>query len=107
MRHIPPQALVAQDHSDTFEVPEGAVDLARSTNRDRPHSDAFHTGGYVYGLRFHPDIYKATFIEQRCRRKKPPAELLAEVRRSFRDPMNQAVFRAWLNIAVRNNAGRP
>jgi GMP synthase-like glutamine amidotransferase len=89
-------AQVAQCHLDTFEVPEGAVDLASSPNHKRPHSDAFRIGSNVYGPQFHPEP-DATMLLGKGRHEwglNVPDEVAAAVEQTGRK-----VLRAWVEIA--------
>jgi GMP synthase-like glutamine amidotransferase len=87
-------AQVAQWHSHTFGVPEGAVDLARSTNGKRPHSDAFRIGRNVYGLQFHPEPDAEALV-----RDKWAADAPAEVTEAV-EQTGRAILRAWVEIAL-------
>jgi GMP synthase (glutamine-hydrolysing) len=89
-------AQVAQCHSDTFEVPEGAVDLASSPNHKRPHSDAFRIRRNVYGLQFHPEP-DATMLLGKGKNEwglRVAYEVAAGVEHTGRN-----VLRAWVEIA--------
>ncbi len=55
-------ANTAQWHFDTFDLPDGAVPLAYSNSRTRPHVDAFQLGDSVYGLGFHPEVTAARLV---------------------------------------------
>ena len=47
-------------HDDTFDIPEGAVALARS---EHCANQAFRFGQRVYGLQFHPEVSPAMLAE--------------------------------------------
>jgi GMP synthase-like glutamine amidotransferase len=89
-------AQVPQCHCDTFEVPEGAVDLAQSTNQNRPHSDAFRIGRNVYGLGFHPEPTVQMLMNGWSRRRLPTQawRLVEETGR--------VVLGAWVRVALSN-----
>jgi GMP synthase (glutamine-hydrolysing) len=106
--NVGPEAQVVQWHYDTFEVPHGAIDLARSpTDRrpagrhrhgHRPHSEAFRIGRNVYGLQFHPDptaeMLKSD-LDWFWRKKVPDERILARVEETSR-----AVLAAWVKLAL-------
>ncbi len=51
--HLEPSERIFQWHSDAFDLPEGAVGLARS---DGCENQAFRWGDNVYGLQFHLEV---------------------------------------------------
>ena len=48
-----PQMEAVEWHDDTFDIPTGAIPLARS---ERCANQAFRFGGRAYGLQFHPEV---------------------------------------------------
>jgi GMP synthase (glutamine-hydrolysing) len=64
-------------HEYAFHVPEGAVELARSS----VCSQAFRLGGEAWGLQFHPEV-RYEQVAEWVRRKSPPNgdEILAQLR---------------------------
>lgn len=87
---------VAQWHYDTFTVPEGAVELARSTNEECPHSEAFRIGEKVYGVQFHPEPTAEMIFQQRWYRQRPADEEAASAEAAGRKTLE-----AWVAIAKR------
>jgi GMP synthase-like glutamine amidotransferase len=105
------RALVSlQWHGDTFELPEGAVRLARSAD---VANQAFRAGERAYGVQFHlevtaqmarewaavpayADSLSATLGERRG------AEFIAEVERRAGElhPPARRLFRNWLELAA-------
>jgi len=55
-----PQVEAVEWHDDTFDIPTGAVALARS--QGCPHQ-AFRFGERVYGLQFHPEVSPTMLAE--------------------------------------------
>ncbi|MDB5312152.1 MAG: glutamine amidotransferase class-I [Gemmataceae bacterium] len=60
LQQVPAGGMIYQYHCETFTVPPGAVNLANSSSRRHPHSDAFRIGDRVYGLQFHPELRAET-----------------------------------------------
>ena len=85
----------AQWHSHIFELPDGAVDLARSLHGRRPHCDAFRIGRNVYGLQFHPEP------EARALTRDGWVSASVDGQTAVAERVGRAVLRAWVNIAVR------
>lgn len=52
-RHLAPAQRIFQWHGDTFDIPDGAVQLARS---EACENQAFRWGDNVYGLQFHLEV---------------------------------------------------
>jgi len=94
VRHVS-LAQVPQWHCHTFDVPEGAVDLARSTNNKRSPSDAFRIGKAAYGLQFHPELTAEEFVQEKWSRRPVAAEVLAATEKTGR-----AVLGAWVKRAL-------
>ena len=92
LRHIKSQTKVLQWHEDTFEAPRRAVELASSTNRDRPHCEAFRIGINAYGLQFHPDMQAPTVREWVG--KDEPEDVLRVV-----EETGHRVLLAWAELA--------
>lgn len=86
---------VAQYHDHTFDLPATAVDLARSANARRPHSDAFRIGRNVYGLQFHPEPTAAALVRDGWDPDGPAAEVAAAAELAGR-----ASLRAWVEVAL-------
>jgi GMP synthase (glutamine-hydrolysing) len=53
LHDIPRQTTVFQWHGDTFDLPAGAIQLARSPNCE---NQAFRFGDHAYGLQFHMEV---------------------------------------------------
>jgi len=68
---VPPQFKIWQWHTDTFDLPEGAVHLASS--RLFPNQ-AFRIGKAVYGVQFHPEktgaIIERAMVERKAELEK-------------------------------------
>ncbi len=61
--NVSPQTTVFQWHGDTFDLPAGAVQLARSP---RCENQAFRFGDRAYGLQFHMEVTTAIIESWLC-----------------------------------------
>jgi GMP synthase (glutamine-hydrolysing) len=57
------QIAVFQWHGDTFDLPQGAVQLARS---EQCENQAFRFGDTAYGLQFHMEVTQAIIVDWLC-----------------------------------------
>jgi GMP synthase-like glutamine amidotransferase len=96
LRHAAPPAEVTQSHWDTFEAPDGAVELARSRNTTRPHCDAFKLAGVVYALQFHPEPTRDMLLNDRWwYRFRPTPAQVSDVSEAGR-----RMLEAWVRLAL-------
>jgi GMP synthase (glutamine-hydrolysing) len=95
--HMPDRAAVFQWHGDTFDLPRGAVLLARSS---RCRNQAFRWGENAYAVQFHPEM-DAALVRRWMREPGARAEIAAaEGPRAFdailRDtPRRLRALRPW------------
>lgn len=102
---LPPHFPVAQWHSDTFTLPEGATHLASGS---AARVQAFRIGRAAYGTQFHFEASRAVVAEWvRCfpemmERARPgwPAAVAAEAatRGAAADAHGLALARAWVGL---------
>ena len=105
----PPRFSSLQWHGDTYELPAGAVQLARSSGYEQ---QAFAVGR-AYGLQFHLEVDGALAAEwmqvpeyvaelQELDGDGAPARVLAEVRAAEAQtvPLARALFSRWLEEIV-------
>ena len=94
---------VFQWHSDTFDLPQGAVALATSLLTE---NQAFHLGQSAYGLQFHPEV-KPDMIARWCLEDVNCGDM-AEIENPF-DPYTNAerlekvaasIFQSWIRLAL-------
>jgi GMP synthase-like glutamine amidotransferase len=101
----PPRFSSLQWHGDTYELPAGAVQLARSAGYEQ---QAFAAGG-AYGVQFHLEVDGALAAEwmevpeyvtelEQLAGADAPARVLAEVRAAEAEtvPLARALFTRWL-----------
>jgi len=89
------EAQMPQWHDYRFEVPRVAVELARSTDSSRPHSEAFRIGRNVYGLQFHPEP-----TLQMLQRRGKDEWNLNQSEAVVSERTGRAVLSAWVEIAL-------
>jgi GMP synthase-like glutamine amidotransferase len=94
--------VVVQWHDDTFELPAGAVHLARS---DRCALQAFRTGPAAYGLQFHIEVDR-TLLE-RWRPTAPPGFDVGEAERRAVEAVGRRVLGRFVATAVATIGRRP
>lgn len=107
MKHFPPFAQVFQWHSDTFDLPLGAVRLASSRVCE---NQAFRWGEHVWGFQFHlevtpPMAFKWSQLYETDLARNPDMDVTT-LRKQFRDnerftklaEISTGVFGTWFKM---------
>lgn len=104
LRGTPQGLAVMQWHGDTFDLPDGAVRLAR---REKCPNQAFRLGTKSYGFQFHLEMTEATtdhWIKLRAQGEGAQADALIAATHIEALPAAQAfareVMRRWMGLAV-------
>jgi GMP synthase-like glutamine amidotransferase len=105
----PASFATLQWHSDTYELPQGAVQLARS----RLYEQQAFVVGRAYALQFHLEVTAKLAAEwmgipayvqelERLAGSDAPAKLLAQMRSAEREsvPLARRLFSRWLDHVV-------
>lgn len=92
LRHLAPQSPVFHWHGDTFDLPQGAEQLARSSLCPQ---QAFRYGPHAYGLQFHLEA-EPPLIDRWLRLH---ADELRQVRGADASALIQAETTAWSRTA--------
>jgi GMP synthase (glutamine-hydrolysing) len=110
---LPTSFVTCVWHGDMFDLPPGAVSLARS---EKTPCQAFRYGTNVYGLLFHlemqPNMVAACVSAFESRLRKAgidPAHCLAEAEGHLARlaPVAETVFGRWANMVLADNEATP
>lgn len=103
-KFLPAPMTVCQAHFHTFDLPSGAVHLARNDNYE---NQAFRLGEKVYGFQFHPEVSKTGFrrwqVEKHDVYGRPGVQSPAEQNRLL--AQHGTAQRAWFENFLSNFIG--
>jgi GMP synthase (glutamine-hydrolysing) len=102
VRGLPGRVAAVQWHYYTYEVPAGAVELARS----RSCTQAFRLGDTVWGVQFHPEVTESqisSWLESEHGNGLPAHEIALETARRIRtwNAIGRKLCDSWLGVAER------